>query len=138
MLILPSVERQSLRPVRHTAVRRPLVYLAGPFSQPDPIENTHRMLCIADALLEAGFAPLVPHLSLAWHLVSPKPYAAWLDYDRDLLARCDVVLRVPGNSYGATCETEFAGRIGIPVVRPESAEPEECVEAVSEWFFEMV
>lgn len=138
MLTLPEVEQRRVRPARRTAVRRPLVYLAGPFSEPDPIENTHRMLRIADALLEAGFVPLVPHLSLAWHLVSPKPYATWLDYDRDLLMRCDVVLRVPGNSYGATCETEFAGRIGVPVVRPQSADPADCVAAIAEWFFEMV
>ena len=112
----------------------PLIYIAGAFTEPDPVENTHRMIRIADALLEAGFAPLIPHLTLAWHLVSPKPYATWLAYDRQLLARCDVLLRVPGYSRGATQEREFAVELGIPVIRPRSADPVDCVTAVTHFF----
>ena len=114
----------------------PLIYVAAPYSEPDPVENTHAVIKIADALLDAGFTPLVPHLTLAWHLVSPKPYATWLAYDRHLLARCDVVLRVPGYSNGATLETQFADELGIPVIRPRSADPADCVAAVTNWFAE--
>ena len=112
----------------------PLIYLAGPFTEPDPVENTHRMIRIADALLDAGFTPLIPHLTLAWHLVSPKPYATWLAYDRQLLARCDVLLRVPGYSHGATQECTFADELGIPVIRPRTADPADCVAAVTHFF----
>lgn len=91
------------------------------------------MIDIADALLEADVVPLVPHLSLLWQLISPKPYATWLDYDRELLARCDAVLRVPGFSVGATLEAEFALRRGIPVICPWSADPADCVDAVNGW-----
>jgi hypothetical protein len=112
----------------------PLVYVAAPYTQPDPVQNTHAVIKIADALLDAGFTPLVPHLTLAWHLVSPKPYSAWLTYDQHLLARCDVLLRVPGYSHGATQECTFADEMGIPVVRPRSADPADCVAALASHF----
>jgi nucleoside 2-deoxyribosyltransferase len=109
----------------------PMVYVAAPYTQPDPVQNTHAVIKIADALLDAGFTPLIPHLTLAWHLVSPKPYSTWLTYDRHLLARCDVLLRVPGYSHGATQECAFADEMGIPVIRPRSADPADCVAALT-------
>ena len=111
-----------------------LIYIAAPFTAPDPIANTHAVIRIADALWDAGIIPLIPHLTLAWHLVSPKPYATWLSYDRHLLARCDVVLRVPGYSHGANQECTFADERGIPVIRPRSTEPADCVAAVTHFF----
>ena len=51
----------------------------------------------------------------------------------ELLARCDAVLRVPGYSVGATRETQFAERMNMPVIRPWSTSPEDCVEAVRVW-----
>jgi nucleoside 2-deoxyribosyltransferase len=113
---------------------RPLVYIAAPFTMPDPIANTHAVLNIADALWEAGFTPLIPHLSLVWHLVSPKRYETWLEYDGQLLARCDAVLRVPGFSVGATCETQFAGSLGIPVIHSRSVVPSDCVTVLADFF----
>jgi nucleoside 2-deoxyribosyltransferase len=133
-MTLHEVERQTVRATRTAADCRPLIYLAGPYTEPDPVQNTHRMIRIADALLDAGFVPLIPHLTLAWHLVSPKRYETWLDYDRELLAHCDAVLRVPGDSNGATGETQHADKLGIPVIRPRSASPDDCVAAVLLWF----
>ena len=121
--------------VRKTATDHvPLIYIAAAYTQPDPVQNTHAVIRIADALLDAGFTPLIPHLTLAWHLVSPKPYATWLAYDRNLLARCDVLLRVPGYSHGATLECTFADELAIPVIRPRSADPADCVAALTHFF----
>lgn len=111
-----------------------LVYLAAAYTKPDPVENTHDVIKIADALLDAGFTPLIPHLTLAWHLVSPKPYEIWLEYDRQLLARCDLLLRVPGYSSGATQECTFADEMNIPVIRPRSADPADCIAALTHFF----
>ncbi|MFV0442151.1 MAG: DUF4406 domain-containing protein [Planctomycetaceae bacterium] len=127
-------ERERLTETRTATAHRPLLYLAGPYTEPDPVANTHRMIRIADALLDAGFTPLIPHLTLAWHLVSPKRYEIWLDYDRELLARCDAVLRVPGDSNGATRESRYADELGIPVIRPWSAHPADCVAAAARQF----
>jgi nucleoside 2-deoxyribosyltransferase len=134
LVTLHEVERQPVQATRTATACRPLIYLAGPYTEPDPVQNTHRMIRIADALLDAGFVPLIPHLTLAWHLVSPKRYETWLDYDRELLAHCDAVLRVPGDSNGATGETQHADKLGIPVIRPRSATPDDCVAAVTQWF----
>jgi nucleoside 2-deoxyribosyltransferase len=133
MITLTVLKPVRIVPKKTAAEPAPLVYLAGPYTEPDPVANTHRVLRIADALLEAGFTPFIPHLTLAWHLVSPKPYETWLEYDRELLARCDVLLRVPGYSEGAALESLFAECRGIPVIRPDSASPDDCVAAVSDW-----
>lgn len=130
MLTDAATRRRRIRPLPTTSAEAPLVYLAGPYSKPDPVLNTHQMLKIADAILEAGFVPLVPHLSLAWHLVSPKPYREWLEYDRQLMLRCDLVLRVPGESHGAAQELELAWSKGIPVIYTCSTVPTECVSAL--------
>ena len=134
IITLTSFEAEPIIKRETSRDQVPLIYIAGAYTEPDPVENTHRMIHIADALLEAGFAPLIPHLTLAWHLVSPKPYATWLAYDRQLLTRCDALLRVPGYSRGATQEREFAVELGIPVIRPHSNDPADCVTAVTHFF----
>ncbi len=121
--------------VRPTKVMRlpPLVYLAGPYTKPDPVENTHRMLHLADALLDLGVVPFVPHLSMFWHLLCPRPYGEWLAYDLHLMLRCDAVLRVPGESCGADGEVRVAHRLGIPVLFAETSDVDDCVATVAEW-----
>lgn len=133
MITLTVLKPIRVVPKKTAAEPAPLIYIAAPYTQPDPVANTHGVIRIADALLAAGFTPLIPHLTLAWQLVSPKPYETWLEYDRELLARCDAVLRIPGYSVGATRETRFAERMNLPVIRPWSAAPEDCVEAVRAW-----
>lgn len=133
MITLTVLKPVRVVPKKTAAEPAPLIYIAAPYTQPDPVANTHEVIRIADALLAAGYTPLIPHLTLAWQLVSPKPYETWLEYDRELLARCDAVLRVPGYSVGATRETHFAERMNLPVIRPWSASPEDCLEAVRAW-----
>lgn len=94
----------------------PLVYVAGPYSTGDPVENTRRAIRFADYLLDAGrCAPVVPHLTMFWHLVTPRPVDAWYAYDLAVLARCDALYRLAGQSTGADLEVEFARANGIPV-----------------------
>ena len=116
------------------AAESTMVYIAAPYSHPDPVENTHVVCRIADALLAAGYVPVLPHLTLLWHLVSPKPYDTWIAYDRELLKRCDLVLRVPGHSPGATDECLLATALNIPVIQPRSADPTDCVAALTHFF----
>ena len=95
---------------------KPLVYVAGPYTKPDPVENINTAIRYADQVLDVGAVPVIPHLSGFWHLVSPKPYEQWLEIDLDYLYRCDVVFRFPGESSGADAEVVEAERRGIPVV----------------------
>jgi hypothetical protein len=91
------------------------VYVAGPYTKPDPCDNTRNACLVADELLALGFLPFIPHLSHLWHLISPKPYETWMDLDMAWLNRCDVLLRMPGESSGADREVEFAKSLGLPI-----------------------
>jgi nucleoside 2-deoxyribosyltransferase len=94
----------------------PLVYLAGPYTRPDPIENTRATILAADDLIaDAIVTPFVPHLTALWHLVSPHDLEFWYAYDLAMLARCDAVLRLAGESTGADAEVAFAHDQDIPV-----------------------
>jgi hypothetical protein len=97
-------------------VEKPLVYVAAPYSRPDPVENTHQLIKIVDSLADDGVVtPVAPHLTLLWHLVAPRPLEFWYAYDLAILARCDAIYRVPGDSTGADAEVAFAESRGVPV-----------------------
>lgn len=98
------------------SANRILVYVAGPYTNPDPCENTYKAVEVGDKLLAMGFAPFIPHLSHFWHTMSPKPYSVWMDYDLEFLKVCDFVYRMPGASSGADKEVALAKELGIPVV----------------------
>jgi hypothetical protein len=113
--------------------KQPLVYIAGPYTHPDPVTNTRRMVRIADALIPLGVTPLVPHMTLLWHMMRPRSYDFWLDYDLQLVERCDALLRVPGNSRGADAEVIHARELSIPVLEPSGGRIGDCVGAVRDW-----
>jgi hypothetical protein len=92
-----------------------MVYVAGPYTHPDPVENTHNIIRAGVLLRDAGYCPVLPHLSLLTHLVSPHEPAYWYEWDLRLLDRCDFMLRLPGESWGADREEEYANELGIPV-----------------------
>lgn len=95
---------------------RPLVYIAAPYTHPDPVENTNKVCLTATRLVESGLVtPVVPHLSLVWHMITPRPVDFWYEYDLRLLERCDVLLRLHGESVGADREVAFATDLGLPV-----------------------
>ena len=91
------------------------VYIAGPYTKPDPVLNMRRAVIAADRVRDAGHVPFVPHLNLAWDLVSPASYDEWLAWDLAWLERCDVMVRLDGESPGADVEEEFCRNNGIPI-----------------------
>ena len=93
------------------------VYVAGPYRLPDPVENTHRAAVVADRLADLGYVPLVPHAAtMLWHVIKPRPVEYWLEWDKQWLRKCDVMLRLPGLSHGSDAEEALADKLGIPVV----------------------
>lgn len=92
------------------------VYIAGPYSKGDVVLNIQAAVHAANEVLKRGFTPFIPHLTHLWHMVSPKPYQEWLDYDMEWLTLCDWVLRIPGDSGGADKEVAVAQRLCIPVI----------------------
>ena len=93
-----------------------LIYIAAPYTHPDPVENTHKVIQIAEKIIEMGFIPYIPHLSLLWHIVSPHPQEFWYNYDLEILRRCDALLRIDGSSTGADREVKFAEENHIPII----------------------
>lgn len=96
---------------------RPLVYVAGPYTRPDPVFNTHAAVRAGEDLQSTGLVTcLVPHLSLLSHIIVPhNDIDHWYEHDLATLARCDALIRLPGDSSGADNEVEFAIERGIPV-----------------------
>lgn len=100
------------------------VYVAGPLSDADPDKRERKVADAMDAgiaLMKAGFAPLVPHLT---HFLDHRaidvhnvtfPHADWMAVDLPWLDCADAVLRLPGASVGADMETERADELNIPV-----------------------
>lgn len=105
------------------------VYIAAPYSVPDPVKNTHRVVKFAEAVIKKGYLPIIPHLTLLWHAIVPKPDEFWYDYTMELMKRCDLVIRLSGFSAGADREVEMAKKLGIEVLFVKPPEkPEDAVK----------
>lgn len=96
-----------------------MIYLAGPYSQPEPVENLHKVCKLATQLVDMGHLVFIPHLSAIWQAVEPRPYDWWLDLCLGYVRQCSLVVRLPGESPGADKEVEEAQRYGIPVIYAE-------------------
>ncbi len=109
------------------AERLPLVYVAGPYSTGDQVENTQAAIDAAGAIVNSGCAiPVIPHLSMLWHLYRPQGIDFWYQYDLHLLAACDALVRLPGHSTGADKEVEVAQQIGLAIFADVEAAVEWC------------
>jgi len=92
------------------------VYISGPYTKDDPVVNSRNAITAGDQVLAAGHVPIIPHLSIFWHILFPKPWETWIDYDIELIQRCDILWRLPGESKGADLEVAEAARLYKPVV----------------------
>jgi len=98
-----------------------MIYLASPYSHPDPLvrEARYEAACRATAdLVHAGrvvFSPIVHGHSLV-RLGLPTDWSFWQRFDMDHLRRCDevIVLRIDGwrESEGVRAEVELARAMG--------------------------
>lgn len=108
------------------------VYIAGPYTKPNPIDNLRRAIEFGNALMDAGYAVFVPHLSHFQHMVYERPWQEWIDHDLEWLAVCDVLVRMSGESAGAAIVVARARDLGIPVIYADT--PAEAVAAVGKCF----
>jgi len=91
------------------------VYVAGPYTIGDPAINTRTMIFACDKILDEGFIPFCPLLTHLWHIVSPKAYDVWTEYNNAWVVACDCLLRIPGESKGADAEVALALSLDMPV-----------------------
>jgi hypothetical protein len=111
---------------RSPIVKKPLVYLAAPYSQGDPAINTRCQVRTFIRLLQDGVVtPLAPLLSHLPHLMYPQPYETWMRLSFEELEHCDACLcqyaefkpldYLQKASSGMQREIEFCDEHGIPV-----------------------
>ena len=108
-----------------------MIYLASPYSHPDPLVRHARFeaACQAAAgLIRAGrpvFAPIIQGHELVRYGV-PSDWSFWSPLARDYIARCDdvVVLQLEGwrESQGVQAEMALASALGKRVDYLEPAE----------------
>jgi hypothetical protein len=107
-----------------------MIYLASPYSHPDPAVREHRFqhACrAAAALLRAGiptFAPIAHSVPIAEHGL-PTSWEFWRAVDLEHLRLCEaiVVLRLAGweRSVGVRAEVTLARQWGMPVIELDPA-----------------
>lgn len=97
-----------------TKTRRLRVYIAGPMTNGTKdhfnMSKIHEAIEANFCLIENGFVPHCPHLTVFCELMNPHriSYEQWLDLDKRYIDDCDVVLRIPGDSKGADRECSYA------------------------------
>lgn len=107
-------------------IRKPTVYIASPYSKGDVAMNVHFQCQIFDELLTEGrVLPVVPLWTHFQHLIFPRNYEDWIEYDQALLRLYDCCLRlkadIPRLSYekydssGADAEVETFEKMHRPV-----------------------
>lgn len=107
-------------------MKKPTVYIASPYSKGDPEMNAHFQCKIFDQILGEGkVLPVAPLWSHFQHILFPRPYQDWIDYDQAMLNLYDCCLRLnvilPHVNYeetkssGADAEVETFKRMGKPI-----------------------
>jgi hypothetical protein len=101
---------------RAQPVRRPLVYIAGPYTHPDPVANTRRAIGVGMGLYDrTDCGVIIPHLSLLSEMIDPRPVDDWYRFDLRILDHCSALYRIAGDSTGADAEVAHAQALGLPV-----------------------
>lgn len=91
------------------------VYIASPYTVGDQALNVRKSMDCANDLFNNGYIPFIPLLSHFQHMIHPRNYMEWIDYDYTWVSKCDALLRLPGESKGADMEVEHAKKCGIPI-----------------------
>jgi hypothetical protein len=88
-----------------------LVYIAGPYSADTPLEieqNVAIAITAGNKIAGVGFAVFIPHLYHYWQQWYYQEYDFWMRQDKELLNRCDCLVRLPGKSNRADKEVHHA------------------------------
>jgi len=106
-----------------------MVYVAGPITKGCIIHNVRQAHEAAVEIVKAGLSVYVPHASCFWGSVltecgkgfRPGPevdgvhYEEWMHMYFAVIRKCQVLLRLPGESSGADREVQHALELKIPI-----------------------
>jgi hypothetical protein len=74
---------------------KPWVYIASPYTKGDQAINVRFQMRVWDILVQDGLCtPIAPLWSHFQHIHQPRPYQVWIDYDNEIIERCDACLRL--------------------------------------------
>ncbi len=96
------------------------IYVAGPLYGGGHLdENIKAAITISDMLSSdlIGAVPFLPHLYTFWHFRSDKHVDEWLRFDKAWLRKCDALVRIQGESPGASLEQGWAEEWDMPVLQ---------------------
>lgn len=98
-------------------MRKPLVYICGPYRIPDPVTNTAEAMQVGRQVRDdLDCVVCIPHLSLFEHLQKDGSDEYWLRVTMEQMRCCDAVYRYSKRfSSGADAEVAEAAKRGIPV-----------------------
>lgn len=110
-------------------IKGKLIYLASPYSHPDPAVRLARFQAAckaAAAMMFEGlfvFSPIAHTHPIALAGELPLGFDFYAAYDELMISRCDelYVLTIDGwlESVGVTAEIEIAKRLGLPITYQE-------------------
>lgn len=113
-IMTDGVDKAFMRTLAHFVL--PHVYLIGAWDEVNQTVKSNRVIDVADELYTSGVClPVVPDLLLMWHRRHPHPDEFWLEYELQIMKRCDAVLVVGDNESLASDELLEAHRIDLPV-----------------------
>lgn len=106
--------------------RKPIIYLASPYTKGDPAINVNFQMRMFDKMMNDRIViPVVPLWTHFQHAAFPRAYKDWIDYDLALLPCYDACIRLPAEfeqlnykiteSSGADGEVRFFHEAGKPV-----------------------
>ena len=93
------------------------VYIAGPYRAGNVATNIANVIRAAESVAAAGHIPFAPHLNHLWSFLYPHEHEYWMRLDLAWLTKCSCLIRLPGESPGATEEVLRARELRIPVYR---------------------
>ena len=88
---------------------KPWVYIASPYSKGDQAQNVRFQMRVWDALFNMGVTPIAPLWSHFQHLHSPRRYENWVEYDNEIISRCDACLRLAATGFDGYIQEESSG-----------------------------
>jgi len=91
------------------------VYLSGPITG-KYAENTTEAIALGRRLIELGYTPYVPHLSVSYPDQDSILWEDWLQICLPWVAVSQVLFRMNGESKGADREVAYARANDVPVV----------------------
>lgn len=102
-----------------------MIYLASPYSHPDPLIMKTRFLLaeqVVGLCTSAGmhvYSPIVHYHEIARKIILPTDFNFWKSINFDMIRRADAVyvLNIEGvhESKGVKAETQFAKLCGMPI-----------------------